>query len=125
MSLIEFKNVSKIYRLGEIEIPALDGVDFTIDEGEFVVVLGASGAGKSTILNILGGMDSASGGEVIVAGDDITKYNRKQLTLYRREKVGFVFQSITLLPTLTRSKTSSSPRRSRPIISTPRKRWMT
>ncbi|MDE7464213.1 MAG: ATP-binding cassette domain-containing protein, partial [Clostridiales bacterium] len=83
MSLIEFKNVSKIYRMGEIEIPALDGVDFTIDEGEFVVVLGASGAGKSTILNILGGMDSASGGEVIVAGDDITKYNRKQLTLYR------------------------------------------
>lgn len=100
MSLIEFKNVSKIYKLGEVEIPALNGVDFSIDEGEFVVVLGASGAGKSTILNILGGMDSASGGEVLVAGDDITKYNQKQLTLYRREKVGFVFQFYNLITNL-------------------------
>ncbi len=100
MSLIEFKNVSKIYRLGEVEIPALNGVDFTIDEGEFVVVLGASGAGKSTILNILGGMDSATGGEVIVAGDDITKYSQKQLTMYRREKVGFVFQFYNLITNL-------------------------
>lgn len=98
--LIEFKDVSKIYRMGEIEIPALCGVDFTIDEGEFVVVLGASGAGKSTILNILGGMDTASGGEIIVAGDDITKYNQKQLTLYRREKVGFVFQFYNLITNL-------------------------
>ena len=100
MSLIEFKNVSKIYKLGEVEIPALDGVDFTIDEGEFVVVLGASGAGKTTILNILGGMDSASGGQVIVGGDDITKYSRKQLTMYRREKVGFVFQFYNLITNL-------------------------
>ena len=72
MSLIEFKNVSKIYKLGEVEIPALAGVDFSIEAGEFVVVLGASGAGKSTVLNILGGMDGASDGEVIVEGDDIT-----------------------------------------------------
>ncbi len=100
MSLIEFKNVSKIYHLGEVEITALDGVDFTVDEGEFVVVLGASGAGKSTILNILGGMDSASGGEAIVAGDDITKYSQKQLTMYRREKVGFVFQFYNLITNL-------------------------
>ncbi|MCH5162162.1 MAG: ABC transporter ATP-binding protein [Clostridiales bacterium] len=100
MSLIEFKNVSKIYRMGEVEIPALDGVDFSVEEGEFVVVLGASGAGKSTILNILGGMDSASGGEVIVDGDDITKYNQKQLTMYRREKVGFVFQFYNLITNL-------------------------
>ncbi len=100
MSLIEFKNVSKIYRLGEVEIPALDGVDFAIEEGEFVVVLGASGAGKSTILNILGGMDTATGGEVNVAGDDITKYNAKQMTLYRREKVGFVFQFYNLITNL-------------------------
>ncbi len=100
MSLIEFKNVSKVYRLGEVEIPALSGVDFTVDEGEFVVVLGASGAGKSTILNILGGMDSASGGEVLVGGEDITKYSRKQLTLYRREKVGFVFQFYNLIANL-------------------------
>ena len=100
MSLIEFKNVTKIYRLGEVEIPALSGVDFSIDEGEFVVVLGASGAGKSTILNILGGMDSATGGEVIVSGEDITKYNAKKLTTYRREKVGFVFQFYNLITNL-------------------------
>lgn len=100
MSLIEFKNVRKIYKLGEVEIPALDGVDFSIDGGEFVVVLGASGAGKSTILNILGGMDSATSGEAIVAGDDITKYSQKQLTLYRRQKVGFVFQFYNLISNL-------------------------
>ena len=100
MSLIEFKNVSKIYKMGEVEIPALDGVDFSVDEGEFVVVLGASGAGKTTVLNILGGMDRASGGEVIVDGEDITKYNRKQLTLFRRGKVGFVFQFYNLITNL-------------------------
>lgn len=100
MILIEFKNVRKIYKLGEVEIPALDGVDFSIDGGEFVVVLGASGAGKSTILNILGGMDSATDGEAIVAGDDITKYTQKQLTLYRRKKVGFVFQFYNLISNL-------------------------
>ena len=100
MSLIEFKNVSKIYKLGEVEIPALSGVDFTVEEGEFVVVLGASGAGKSTILNILGGMDSASGGQVMVAGEDITQYNQKKLTMYRREKVGFVFQFYNLITNL-------------------------
>lgn len=100
MSLIEFKNVRKIYKLGEVEIPALDGVDFSIDGGEFVVVLGASGAGKSTILNILGGMDSATSGEAIVDGDDITKYTQKQLTMYRRQKVGFVFQFYNLISNL-------------------------
>ena len=100
MSLIEFKNVSKIYKMGEVEIPALNGVDFSIDAGEFVVVLGASGAGKTTVLNILGGMDGASGGQVIVDGEDITKYNRKRLTLYRREKVGFVFQFYNLISNL-------------------------
>lgn len=100
MSLIEFKNVTKIYKLGEVEIPALGGVDFSIDEGEFVIVLGASGAGKSTVLNILGGMDSATSGEVIVDGEDITKYNRKQLTMFRREKVGFVFQFYNLISNL-------------------------
>ncbi len=100
MSLIEFKNVSKIYKLGEVEIPALAGVDFSIEAGEFVVVLGASGAGKSTVFNILGGMDGASDGEVIVEGDDITKYSQKQLTMYRREKVGFVFQFYNLISNL-------------------------
>ena len=77
-TLIEFRNVSKIYKMGEVEIPALNGVDFAVDEGEFVAVLGASGAGKSTILNILGGMDTATSGEIFVSGSDITKYNRKQ-----------------------------------------------
>ncbi|MDE6294382.1 MAG: ATP-binding cassette domain-containing protein, partial [Clostridiales bacterium] len=90
--LIEFKNVCKIYKLGEVEIPALNGVDFTVERGEFVVVLGASGAGKSTVLNILGGMDTATSGNVYVDGEDITEYKQKRLTLYRREKVGFVFQ---------------------------------
>ncbi len=74
-TLIEFRNVSKIYKMGEVEIPALNGVDFAVDEGEFVAVLGASGAGKSTILNILGGMDTATSGEIFVSGSDITKYN--------------------------------------------------
>ena len=100
MSLIQFKNVNKVYKLGEIDITALDGVDFEIDAGEFVVVLGASGAGKTTVLNILGGMDVASGGEVIVDGEDITKYNAKKLTLFRREKVGFVFQFYNLISNL-------------------------
>ncbi len=98
--LIEFKNVRKVYKSGEVEITALDGVDFTINEGEFVVVLGASGAGKSTILNILGGMDTATSGEVIVDGEDITGYNQKRLTMYRREKIGFVFQFYNLITNL-------------------------
>ena len=98
--LIEFRKVSKIYKLGEVEIPALNGVDFSVDAGEFVVVLGASGAGKSTVLNILGGMDSATSGEVLVDGEDITKYSQKRLTLYRREKVGFVFQFYNLISNL-------------------------
>lgn len=100
MSLIDFRNVSKIYKMGEVSIPALNGASFTVEPGEFVVVLGASGAGKSTILNILGGMDSASSGEVFVDGEDITKYNSKQLTMYRREKVGFVFQFYNLIANL-------------------------
>ena len=98
--LIEFKNVSKIYKMGEVEIPALNGVDFTVERGEFVVVLGASGAGKTTVLNILGGMDTATSGSVIVDGEDITEYKQKRLTLYRREKVGFVFQFYNLIANL-------------------------
>lgn len=98
--LIEFKNVSKIYKMGEVEIPALNGVDFTVERGEFVVVLGASGAGKTTVLNILGGMDTATSGSVIVDGEDITLYKQKRLTLYRREKVGFVFQFYNLIANL-------------------------
>ncbi|MBD3920421.1 ABC transporter ATP-binding protein [Paenibacillus sp. PR3] len=98
--LIEFKQVSKQYQVGEVKIKALDGVDFLINEGEFVVILGASGAGKSTILNILGGMDTATAGQVFVGGQDITRFKDRQLTAYRGEQVGFVFQFYNLIPNL-------------------------
>ncbi len=101
MSLIEFRDVTKIYKMGEVDIHALSGVNFTVEEGEFAVVLGASGAGKSTILNILGGMDRATSGSVIVQGEDITNYTNKKMTMYRREKVGFVFQFYNLISNLT------------------------
>jgi putative ABC transport system ATP-binding protein len=89
------------YKIGDVPIKALNGVDFTISEGEFVVILGASGAGKSTILNILGGMDTATSKQVFVNGEDITKFNEKRLTSYRGENVGFVFQFYNLTPNLT------------------------
>ncbi|WP_353654865.1 ABC transporter ATP-binding protein [Clostridium sp. CCUG 7971] len=98
---IEFKNVKKIYKMGEIEISALSGVDFSIDKGEFVVVAGASGAGKSTILNILGGMDSSSSGEVIVDNKKINNFSNKDLITYRRFDIGFVFQFYNLVQNLT------------------------
>ncbi|MEY9094940.1 ABC transporter ATP-binding protein [Paenibacillus sp. RC84] len=98
--LIEFKNVSKEYKIGEVQIRALDGVNFSIAEGEFVVILGASGAGKSTILNILGGMDTAASGQVFVGDQEITSLGEKKLTEYRGEKVGFVFQFYNLIPNL-------------------------
>jgi len=99
-NLIEFRNVTKEYKVGEVPIKALAGVDFSIAEGEFVVVLGASGAGKSTILNILGGMDTASTGQVLVGNQEITKLSEKKLTDYRAEKIGFVFQFYNLIPNL-------------------------
>ncbi|MFF2886289.1 ABC transporter ATP-binding protein [Paenibacillus sp. NPDC057967] len=99
-TLIEFKNVTKEYQIGEVPIKALDGVDFSISEGEFVVILGASGAGKSTILNILGGMDTATTGQVFVGGQEITQLSEKKLTEYRGESVGFVFQFYNLIPNL-------------------------
>lgn len=98
---IEFQDVKKIYKMGEVEIEALSGVDFSIDQGEFVVIAGASGAGKSTILNILGGMDSCSSGNIFVDGKEISKYNAKQLTTYRRYDIGFVFQFYNLVQNLT------------------------
>ena len=98
---IQFKDVKKIYKMGEVEIEALSGVDFSINKGEFVVVAGASGAGKSTILNILGGMDSPTSGEIIVDGVEISKYSSKELTTYRRYDIGFVFQFYNLVQNLT------------------------
>ena len=101
MSFIEFRDVSKIYQMGEVEIRALDQISFDIDKGEFVVVLGASGAGKTTILNILGGMDTVTSGTIIVDGNDISKANDRQLTEYRRSDIGFVFQFYNLVQNLT------------------------
>lgn len=99
--LVEMKDVKKVYHMGEVEIKAVDGVDFEINEGEFVVIVGPSGAGKTTVLNILGGMDSATSGKVIVGGIDIGKYNSRQLTSYRRDDIGFVFQFYNLVQNLT------------------------
>ena len=101
MSFIEVKNVTKTYKMVEVEIKALDEVGFGIEKGEFVVVVGPSGAGKTTILNILGGMDTASSGEIFVDNEDITKFDEKALTGYRRDDVGFVFQFYNLVGNLT------------------------
>ena len=101
MSFIEFRDVWKIYRMGNVKIKALTGTNFTIDEGEFVVIAGVSGAGKSTILNLLGGMDSQTTGKIIVDGKEISEYNNKKLTTYRRNDIGFVFQFYNLVQNLT------------------------
>ena len=101
MSFIEFENVSKIYQMGEVEIKALNDISFSIDKGEFVVVLGSSGAGKTTILNILGGMDTATSGTITVDGNKISGASEKELCEYRRQDVGFVFQFYNLVQNLT------------------------
>lgn len=101
MAFIEFNNVNKIYTMGEVEIKALDNISFTIDKGEFVVVLGASGAGKTTILNLLGGMDVATSGSIIVDERNVSKANEKALCEYRRYDIGFVFQFYNLVQNLT------------------------
>lgn len=100
-AFVEFRQVSKIYRTGEVEITALQDVSFEIEKGEFCVIVGASGAGKTTILNILGGMDSLTSGRVLLDGDEVSAYNQKQLTGYRRYDIGFVFQFYNLVQNLT------------------------
>lgn len=100
-NFIQFKNVRKTYTMGEVQIHALDSVSFTISQGEFVIICGESGAGKSTILNLLGGMDKVTEGQIIVDGKEISQYNDKELTLYRRYDVGFVFQFYNLVQNLT------------------------
>ena len=101
MPYIEFKNVVKEYKMGEVSIKALDKTNFEIEKGELVVIVGPSGAGKTTALNILGGMDSATSGNVIIDGKDISKFKKKELTKYRREDIGFVFQFYNLVQNLT------------------------
>ena len=101
MSYIEFKNVNKNYKMGEITIKALDNTNFKIEKGELVVIVGPSGAGKTTTLNILGGMDTATSGDVLVDRKNITKLKPKELIKYRRDDIGFVFQFYNLVPNLT------------------------
>ncbi|MDY5955743.1 MAG: ABC transporter ATP-binding protein [Frisingicoccus sp.] len=98
---VELKDVHKIYQMGEVEIRAVDGIDFSIDQGEFVVIVGPSGAGKTTVLNILGGMDKASSGSVMVDGKNVAEYSNKELTRFRRDDIGFVFQFYNLVQNLT------------------------
>ena len=99
--IVELKNVSKIYNIGEKEFKALDNIDLSINKGEFVVILGPSGAGKSTLLNLIGGMDTPSIGNIEIDGEDISKYSENKLSEYRAENIGFIFQFYNILPILT------------------------
>ena len=99
--LIELKNVRKSYVVGDQKYNALDGINLSIDQGEFVVILGPSGAGKSTLLNLLGGMDKPTSGEIYIGENNIAKYSEKELTRYRANDVGFIFQFYNIMPTLT------------------------
>ena len=98
---VKLEDITKVYHMGEVEIRAADNINFSIKKGEFVVIVGPSGAGKTTVLNILGGMDTATGGTLTVDGKDITAYDSRQLTGYRRDDIGFVFQFYNLIPNLT------------------------
>lgn len=101
MAFVEFKDVRKTYIMGETEIHAVNGINFEVERGEFVIIVGPSGAGKTTVLNMLGGMDQATSGEIFFDGEDIVTYTPRQLTYYRRDKVGFVFQFYNLVQNLT------------------------
>ncbi len=101
MGFLKVSEVTKHYQMGEVLVEALKGVSFSIDQGEFVVILGPSGSGKSTLLNIIGGMDTPTSGTVSLAGDTVTDFNDKALTAYRRDRIGFVFQFYNLMANLT------------------------
>ena len=98
---VELKDIRKTYKMGEVEIKAVDGISFSVEQGEFVVIVGPSGAGKTTVLNILGGMDTVTSGSVMVDGKDVAKYSSRDLTKYRRDDIGFVFQFYNLVQNLT------------------------
>ncbi|MCA9976945.1 MAG: ATP-binding cassette domain-containing protein, partial [Anaerolineales bacterium] len=102
--LILCRDLTRQYKMGAVTVHALRGLNLEIATGEFIVLLGPSGSGKTTTLNLIGGLDRPTGGAVLVGGEDITRYNEKQLTRYRREQVGFVFQFFNLIPTLTASE---------------------
>ena len=99
--IVEIKNLTKSYKVGDNEFNALDNIDLSLNKGEFIVILGPSGAGKSTLLNLIGGMDTPSKGDILIDGENISKYNEKQLSDYRAENIGFIFQFYNILPTLT------------------------
>lgn len=99
--IVELKNVSKVYKIGENEFKALDNIDLSLNKGEMIVILGPSGAGKSTLLNLIGGMDTPTSGNVIIDGENISLYNENKLSDYRAENVGFIFQFYNILPSLT------------------------
>jgi putative ABC transport system ATP-binding protein len=101
---VQLRSVTKTYQMGEVQVHALRGLDMDVQEGEFLVVVGPSGSGKTTTLNLIGGLDSPTSGALIVAGTDVTGYDEKTLTVYRRDKIGFIFQFFNLLPTLTASE---------------------
>lgn len=101
MAFVEFNDVRKVYKMGEVEVAAVDGMTFSCERGEFVVVVGPSGAGKTTLLNMLGGMDSCTSGSIVLDGREISTFNEKQLTQYRRLDIGFVFQLYNLVQNLT------------------------
>ena len=101
MAFLSLSDVKKEYRTGSVTVPALEDVSFDLNEGEFVVILGASGAGKTTLLNLLGGMDAVTDGKIVLDGNNIAAYGKRDLTLYRRRDVGFVFQFYNLMPNLT------------------------
>ena len=101
MAYVEFKDVYKRYQMGEVTIAASDGVSFEIEKGEFAVIVGASGAGKTTVLNMLGGMDTCDEGKILVDGKDVAKFSTKEMTRYRRQDIGFVFQFYNLVQNLT------------------------
>ncbi len=99
--IVELKNVSKVYKIGDNEFKALDNIDLSLNKGEMIVILGPSGAGKSTLLNLIGGMDIPTSGNVVIDGENISKYNENKLSDYRAENVGFIFQFYNILPSLT------------------------